>query len=283
MPIEFYCTGCGRILRVQDEDAGRDATCPVCGAEFVVPTPGRFPEADPSQPIGQTMPYQPVESGLAPIVPARIVLEEVLGRAWAIFKSQAGLLIGMSLLVMVINAIMEGGFDIMDKQGGQGVAPEFSKQLTRLLIFIVTVFLEIGQTKIILDICRGRPTSIGHLFSGGPHLLPILGAGILYALMVGFGLLLFIIPGIVLAIMFGRYYYLIIDRKTPVLDAFSISRQITAGNKWIIFGLWLVGILLIIAGLLACCVGIIVVIPYIRVAGVVAYLMMSGQSIVNPA
>ena len=37
MPIETNCPGCGRLLRVADENAGRQARCPVCNTIYVVP------------------------------------------------------------------------------------------------------------------------------------------------------------------------------------------------------------------------------------------------------
>jgi hypothetical protein len=38
MPIESYCTGCGKLLRVADEFAGRRARCPVCQNIYTVPS-----------------------------------------------------------------------------------------------------------------------------------------------------------------------------------------------------------------------------------------------------
>ena len=37
MPIDTKCPGCGRLLRVGDEDAGRQARCPACSTIYVVP------------------------------------------------------------------------------------------------------------------------------------------------------------------------------------------------------------------------------------------------------
>ena len=37
MSIEFHCTGCGRLLRVEDALAGRKTRCPRCDAVSVVP------------------------------------------------------------------------------------------------------------------------------------------------------------------------------------------------------------------------------------------------------
>jgi hypothetical protein len=39
MPIEFRCTRCAKLLRVPDGTAGRQVTCPVCGAVVAIPSP----------------------------------------------------------------------------------------------------------------------------------------------------------------------------------------------------------------------------------------------------
>ena len=37
MPINFGCPGCGKTLRVGDENAGKLARCPDCGAVATIP------------------------------------------------------------------------------------------------------------------------------------------------------------------------------------------------------------------------------------------------------
>jgi hypothetical protein len=39
MPIEMPCSGCGQLLRVADEHAGKMASCPKCGRVTTVPLP----------------------------------------------------------------------------------------------------------------------------------------------------------------------------------------------------------------------------------------------------
>lgn len=48
MAIETQCTGCGRLLRVGDEHAGKQARCPVCQNIYVVPQPQSQPYQAPS-------------------------------------------------------------------------------------------------------------------------------------------------------------------------------------------------------------------------------------------
>jgi len=50
MPIEFRCTQCNRLLRTPDDAAGRNATCPQCGATLTIPTPGEGAATPPAEP-----------------------------------------------------------------------------------------------------------------------------------------------------------------------------------------------------------------------------------------
>jgi len=54
MPIEFRCTGCGRLLRTGDDTAGKTAQCPECGAMVTVPPPGSGPAVGPGSGVGGT-------------------------------------------------------------------------------------------------------------------------------------------------------------------------------------------------------------------------------------
>ncbi|HUT93141.1 MAG TPA: DUF975 family protein [Thermoguttaceae bacterium] len=52
MPIEFRCTQCSRLLRTQDETAGKKAKCPECGTILTIPIPGASPEMSAPPPVG---------------------------------------------------------------------------------------------------------------------------------------------------------------------------------------------------------------------------------------
>jgi phage FluMu protein Com len=63
MPIEFRCTGCGKLLRVADASAGADARCPEC--DTIVRVPGQWQEPSttaPTPPAGETAEDSPYSS-----------------------------------------------------------------------------------------------------------------------------------------------------------------------------------------------------------------------------
>jgi hypothetical protein len=56
MPIESTCQGCGRLLRVADEHAGKLARCPNCQTIYTVASPAA-PVFRPASPFAETTPY----------------------------------------------------------------------------------------------------------------------------------------------------------------------------------------------------------------------------------
>ena len=104
---------------------------------------------------------------------------------------------------------------------------------------------------------EGRRARFGQcLASGLNRLLPLLAVGILYGLAVGFGTLLLIVPGAILAVMWAVATPAVVAERLGVGDAFSRSAALTAGARWKIFGLFLVVIVIVL--LISWAIGLLV-------------------------
>jgi hypothetical protein len=66
MPIEFRCRQCGKLLRTNDDTAGRQAQCPGCGAIGTVPS-STAPSQPPSPPL--PLPDLGYELAAGPTIP----------------------------------------------------------------------------------------------------------------------------------------------------------------------------------------------------------------------
>jgi uncharacterized membrane protein len=106
----------------------------------------------------------------------------------------------------------------------------------------------------------------------------MVGASILYYLMVFIGILLLVVPGIYLALRFMHYQTAIVDRNMGVIDSLSYSSSITTNNRLNLFLLGLLSFAIAIAGMLALVVGLIFAIPVIWLAALVAYRWMQYGS-----
>lgn len=139
---------------------------------------------------------------------------------------------------------------------------------------IVSVFLSMGLIRIWLNLVSGKEASVGQLFGQGDKLLRAIGATILFYLMLIAGFILLIVPGIYLALRFGQFQAAIVDKDLGVVDAFKYSSAITTNNRLNLAGLGLIGLGLMIAGLLALCVGVFFAIPVVSLSMMVAYRWM---------
>jgi hypothetical protein len=302
MAIEFACPGCQKALRVADEFAGRNAKCPNCETVVQVPAAAE-PSAEPLQPAvppaaagGAANPYMSptVDSDQPPGYDVQtgelrnqpVTANAVINYAWQVWKDNMGLLVGVVFFLAVINwvmafvlGIMQGLFEQNNQQGAAitlAVLGNLSAQLLQL-------YLGIGQTQITLKAARRQPVQFADLFQGGPRFLPVLGVGVLamLALMAGFALC--IVPGVILALMFWPFYWIVVDDKAPALESFSVARMITSENLGTTSLLWLTSVGFIILGLLALCVGIFFAAALVSMMWSTAYLMMSGQISTQPA
>ena len=88
----------------------------------------------------------------------------------------------------------------------------------------------------------------------------------LVAVIVGFGFMLLVIPGIVFACKLSFVPYLIVDRKMDAVTAIKTSWRMTHGHVWKIFGMGILAFFVSLLGLILVGVGLILSIMWIRLS-----------------
>ncbi|HUG69210.1 MAG TPA: hypothetical protein VMM76_15775 [Pirellulaceae bacterium] len=322
MPIEFRCPQCQKLLRVPDESAGAKARCPQCSAIVDVPaqrfassgsqeTPGDLPPAQVANPFAQdTSPLQPTakpassdpvnpysspaasyESTRAKpflssdLEPTSVDAGSVISYAWEVWKSNLGILVGITVVVIAVNfgfGAVQGVINaIFEQQGNAEVGAIFSFVIS-IFSNLVQIYLGIGQAQIVLKLLRGQNAEFGELFGGGPLFLPVFGAAFLAGLALIVGMIACIVPGILLMLFFWPFYWLVVDRKAAAIESFGMALPFGQANVGTTFVLWLASVGIMLAGFLALCVGVVFAAPLVSLLWGTAYLMMSGQLRVKP-
>jgi len=269
---------------------------------------------------GATNPYTPptVESmtGPAPIVGGavenqRVSTTEIVNYSWGIWKSNLGLLVGITLVtggvMMVAYFIMVGFFVAMVGIGG-GAGPGVGIALGGILLLVVflaaAMFLSIGYIQVLLKLARRQPASFSDLFGGGSRVFPAIGCVALYYLVL---LPIFILFGVLVAtlgegsaaaallnivlnigitilnLIIWPFMYLVIDGKSTVLTSYASAAMVTKGNRLTSFLIGIVFGVVMVVGFLALGIGAIFAAPLALTFWVVGYLMMSNQLIVGGA
>lgn len=85
---------------------------------------------------------------------------------------------------------------------------------------------------------NGRPASLRECFNaGGRSCLPLIGLFIVMGVAVFFGLLFFIVPGVMMALAWVAATPVLVVERTGVFGALGRSADLTRGRRWPILGL----------------------------------------------
>lgn len=292
MPIEYRCVKCGKLLRVADQYAGHQAKCPDCGMQMTIPMSSTAPgaaasaapgPAAPPPPQATLNPYaSPTEGGGA--VSPSIDLGDIFSTTWEIFKREALLCIGLTVVAGLVPAalyVVVYLFAVLVMVVTKGSA------LVALILIpgIVAVVLcalaiQYNLLRSLLKLVRRQPVAIGELFQFTPDVWPFLGVSILVGLLVAIGSAFCIVPGFIIAALFTPAILLVLDRKVPVFDALGQSKDLAMDHLWPLCGI------LLIAGfggaLVTVCtfnLGAILVAPFVFLMNCVIYLRLTKQPV----
>lgn len=273
-------------LSATDADIGKQGKCSRCGTVFTIQMSQAF--------TAPATPYQPPQSQAAPewsdVTPGVIRVGEGISRGFSVLHSNLGVFILIALCFMGIafgvaiagqipclgaivtlgNALLlqpalTCGFYRACLKQHDGVPAEvgdlfgeFSQWVDILLLALATlgisllvmlpglIVLGIGFIPIIVAAVQNQPVPTPNI--------PILVAG---------GVLLVICSVVVsMALMFT--YPALADRRKGVGDAIQTSWRLMSSNPLGAFGAMMLGSLIAIGGVLACCVGLLYAVPAIQ-------------------
>lgn len=127
--------------------------------------------------------------------------------------------------------------------------------------FLVNIILTVGIVYISLRSYENKKVEIADLFSNSEYYLKYLFGIILYALIVTLGFFLLVVPGILWGLKYQFWFYLVMDEKIGVIEAFKRSDQITKGKRLTIFAFDIVLFAILIAGTILAGVGLLFALP----------------------
>jgi uncharacterized membrane protein len=169
-------------------------------------------------------------------------------------------------------------------------SPESARSTITLVVQIVTgvtaialsAFFQAGFLRICIAAARGQAPQIGMLFSGGDRWLAMLGFNFLAILGLAIGLALLIVPAVLFGLGIYLAPYFLVDANMGPIEAMTASWDATRGQRGKLFGFGLLCFLIMIAGLAACCIGIIPATDLVYLAGAIVYTRISGRGVALP-
>ncbi len=113
-----------------------------------------------------------------------------------------------------------------------------------LVTFVAAYVLQAALVRSSVLDFNGRPVDLpGSLMAALMLALPIVGLTILSSVAIGFGMLLFFVPGIILYVMWIVALPVLVEEQPGVIASMKRSAQLTSGSRWRIFGLILLFII----------------------------------------
>lgn len=150
--------------------------------------------------------------------------------------------------------------------------------ISSLVSFVVEAYLLGGIVQFALAVARGQKPAFNVVFSGGRYFTPMLGATLLFNFSVSAGAVACLVPGLFVYAGFIAYSAFIVDRGLGAVDSLKASWQATAPYRVNLMIYGLVSILVGLAGILACCVGALLVsFPLLMIGNAYVYLKLIGE------
>lgn len=178
-------------------------------------------------------------------------------------------------LLLQLSAIPSGAFIENGTLYGPGLT---SASLNLGLSFVVALIGGLAELlatgavfRLVLDDYRGRPTSINASFDfAATKLISLIWMSILVAVFVAIGLLLFVLPGIYLAVAFCVAIPVLMTEGLRGFGALGRSRRLVSGRWWATFGRLILAA--IIAAIVSAVLGVINLASILNISSVPLYL-----------
>lgn len=147
-------------------------------------------------------------------------------RIWAIYREQAGVLLPVAVLVFALEFLVAL------------LLPTALGLILALLFWVLAILYQGFVVELVAGVEAGRPNSdLGALFRA---VTPVLGAllviSIIFAIGVGIGLVLLIIPGLFLLTIWSVVVPVAVLERRGVVASFGRSRALVRGQGWNVFG-----------------------------------------------
>ena len=201
---------------------------------------------------------------------ARILLK---GRVWQFFGRLLLLALIGSVLVIISGSISGAAGEEI------GIVTAITTLLS-LLSVLTTTFCDIVKAKFFLDSAENydlTPLNFKFAFNA-KRFFNYLGAKILSGIIIGLGLICFVIPGIFL---FGRYallkYIFVRYEDITCMDALARCKQMAKGNEWRIVGLYFSFIGWYLLAAITFGLVMIYVAPYMEASAAIMFDTIDGE------
>lgn len=182
----------------------------------------------------------------------RIKKRKMIKEGWELLWKHPGIMVSSTLLPLVVEVALELIRRHVGPLLGLGVS---------LVSWVIVTVLWLGVVRLSLDIVDNRIPHAKVLITQWRFFWKSFIASIIYRLALILGGILLLFPGYILALRFGQFQQLIVDRGLGPIQALKASSALTKGYKLQLFQLDVMLLGINILGFLCCVVGLILTAP----------------------
>jgi hypothetical protein len=179
-----------------------------------------------------------------------VSIGRVFQRAFAAISLNPVVILTLALLIGALPGIVMsyffyqlglGSYASVQKSGSTPGGIIGAGFLSSLFMLVISALVQGALTRATVAANEGTRATFGESLAAGLRVIfPLIGLSILWALGVGFGFVLLIVPGIILLMMWAVAVPSLVVERQGVFAAFGRSAELTKGARWKIFGLCLV-------------------------------------------
>ena len=207
------------------------------------------------------------------------LISEAIKESWRVLKSQIWVLVGLCIGASIISFTLSFILSPSDPTSIGG---------NSIYILVSTAFgtlFSLGYIKNLFQAMDGEDPQFSAYGQESRKLIKAILAGLLYAIIVVIGIVLFIIPGIYLAMRLQFYIVFIVDEDAGIVDSLKRSWAITDKQVLDLLLVAVVVIAISIAGAMLLLIGLFIAIPltYLMLLYIYRKLNVSTSAIEEPA
>ncbi|WP_102408123.1 hypothetical protein [Parabacteroides bouchesdurhonensis] len=187
---------------------------------------------------------------------AKFLISEVFNTSWKYTKSQIWVLVGLMIGMFIISFTLS----IFALPASGSITGQI---VVNLISMIISMIFSLGYIKNLFQTLDGIEPQFSAYGQQARKLFTYFIASIIVGITVLIGCIIFIIPGIYLALRLQFFQALIVEEDAGIIDSIKLSWKITEGQVGQLFILMLTMIGIAIIGLLLFGIGILFATPLI--------------------
>jgi uncharacterized membrane protein len=202
-------------------------------------------------------------------------IKEALGAGWKAFTANLSVFVAFGVMMLAIWFVEQVGISIA---GISGPMKPVILALVTVATRVAQIWLQLALFRMALKLADGQTISTDDFLRPSGDFLGFLLASVLYGLVVSAGMILLVVPGIIWAVRYGAFGFVVADEHTDPVAALKRSAVLTEGVRWelFVFGLAIIGVNIV--GAMALGVGLMATIPVTAVATARIYRQLVARA-----